>query len=65
MPVPEKKSLVNVLMERQLIDRLDEYRFEHRFPSRAAAITWLLERALEQNPKPEKRQRQGIEEAVR
>ena len=34
----------------------DEYRYKHRFPTRAAAIKWLLTAALDQKlaPKGEK-----------
>jgi hypothetical protein len=31
---------------------LDDFRFRHRFDFRAAAIKWLLDWALKQNPKP-------------
>jgi hypothetical protein len=35
------------------LKRLDDYRFKHQFPWTAAAIKWLLEWSLKQNPKPE------------
>lgn len=43
-------KLVNVLMEPDLIERLDDFRYTKRFPSRAAAIKWLLTWALDQAP---------------
>ena len=43
-------KLVNVLMDPDLIERLDDFRFTKRFPSRAAAIKWLLTWALDQEP---------------
>lgn len=43
-------KLVNVLMEPEMIERLDDFRFEKRFQSRAAAIKWLLTWALDQEP---------------
>ena len=51
--VPSDKPLLNFIVEPALLQRLDDYRFKHRFPTRAAAIKWLLEWALKQNPKPE------------
>jgi hypothetical protein len=32
--------------------RADDFRFKHRFESRAAAIKWLLPWVLDQKPKP-------------
>lgn len=50
--MPTEKPLVGLNVEQSLLDRIDDFRFEHRFPSRAAAIKWLLEWALEQHPQP-------------
>lgn len=47
------KPLLNFVIEPELLKRLDDFRFKHRFASRAAAIKWLLEWSLKQNPKPE------------
>lgn len=52
---PSKLPLLHFVAESDLIQRLDDYRFTHRFPSRAAAIKWLLEWALAQNPAPPQR----------
>lgn len=46
------KTLLNFLIEAELLKRVDDFRFKHRFDSRAAAIKWLLAWALQQNPKP-------------
>ena len=35
-----------------ILKRLDDFRFKHRFMSRAAAVKWLLEFALDQKPVP-------------
>jgi hypothetical protein len=40
------KPLLNFVIEPELLKRLDDYRFKHRFDSRAAAIKWLLDAAL-------------------
>ena len=47
-----KPQLLNFVIDRRLLSKIDDFRFEHRFPSRAAAIKWLLEWSLSQNPKP-------------
>lgn len=44
------KTLMHVSMEDDLLKRLDDFRFERRFPSRAAALKSLLRWALTQNP---------------
>lgn len=50
--VPSTKPVINLVMDQELIDRVDDFRFAHRFPSRAAAIKWLLEWGLDQRPAP-------------
>lgn len=46
------KPFLSFLVEPELLKKLDDFRFKHRFDSRAAAIKWLLSWALQQNPKP-------------
>ncbi len=50
--MPSDKPLINFVIDRDLLKRVDDFRFAHRFASRAAAIKWLLVYALDQNPKP-------------
>ncbi len=38
--------LLTFVVEKELLDKLDNFRFENRFQSRAEAIRWLLEWAL-------------------
>ena len=45
-------KLLTFLIGEDLLQRIDDFRFAHRFPSRAAAIKWLIEWALAQNPTP-------------
>jgi hypothetical protein len=52
MPASDKPYL-NFVIDRDLLKRLEDYRFRHRFPTRAAAIKWLLDWALKQNPSKE------------
>ena len=47
------KPLLNFVIDKGLLKRLDDFRFKNRFPSRAGAIKWLLDFALKQKPKPE------------
>lgn len=46
------KPFLSFLVDPSLLKRLDEFRFKHRFESRAAAIKWLLDWALSQKPAP-------------
>jgi hypothetical protein len=54
--MPSEKPLLNFVIEPDLLKRVDDFRFHYRFSSRAAAIKWLLEWALKQNPKPPKQE---------
>jgi metal-responsive CopG/Arc/MetJ family transcriptional regulator len=47
-------SFVHLRLKRELLEKIDDFRFTHRFESRTQAIHWLLEFALSQNPKPKK-----------
>jgi hypothetical protein len=48
-----EKQLLNFIIDQDLLQRIDDFRFERRFPTRAGAIKWLLDWALRQAPKPE------------
>ncbi len=48
----DDKQYLSFLVELGLLERIDDYRFNNRFPNRAAAIKWLLDWALQQNPEP-------------
>jgi hypothetical protein len=47
-------SFVHLRLKKELLKKLDDFRFDNRFESRTEAIHWLLEFALSQNPKPKK-----------
>lgn len=49
-PKPHEKQYVNVLFERDLLKRIDDFRFKNRLASRTEAIRWLLRWAIEQKP---------------
>jgi hypothetical protein len=46
------KPMLHLVIDPDLLHRLDDFRFEKRFQSRAAAIVWLLAHALDEQPQP-------------
>ena len=50
--MPNEKPLLNFVVEPDLLKRIDDFRYKQRFPTRAAAIKWLLDWALSQKPAP-------------
>lgn len=50
--MPSKKPLLAFVIDWDLLQAIDDFRFRCRFESRAAAIKWLLTWALRQNPSP-------------
>jgi len=48
----EDKTILNFVATKEFIEKIDDYRFKHRFKTRAEAIRFLIEWALKQNPKP-------------
>jgi metal-responsive CopG/Arc/MetJ family transcriptional regulator len=51
--VPSSKPFVHLVLDDELLQRIDDFRFGFRLPSRSAAIRWLIVAALDQNPIPE------------
>lgn len=49
--MPSKKPFLSFVIDTELLNKVDDFKFKNRFTSRAAAIKWLLEWALNQNPK--------------
>jgi len=49
------KPFLHFIVDEDLLKRLDGFRFENHFESRAAAIKWLLASALDAKLKPTKR----------
>jgi hypothetical protein len=45
-----EKPFLSFVIEPELLKRIDDFRFKHRFESRAAATRWLLDWALNQKP---------------
>jgi metal-responsive CopG/Arc/MetJ family transcriptional regulator len=48
------KQMVNMLYDMDLLKRIDNFRFQHRFDSRTEAIRWLIQAALDKRLKPAK-----------
>jgi hypothetical protein len=48
------KPFLSFLIEPALLKRVDDFRYKHRFPTRAAAIKWLLSAALDAKLAPPK-----------
>lgn len=49
--MPSDKPFLHFVVDPELLKRLDDFRFKQRFDSRAAALKWLLNWALNQRPK--------------
>jgi metal-responsive CopG/Arc/MetJ family transcriptional regulator len=50
----KQQQYVNVLFDAMLIQKIDDFRFSNRFPSRTEAIRWLIQAALDKKLKPPK-----------
>jgi len=48
--MPSNKPLINFVIDPEMRDRIDKFRWKEQFETRAAAIKWLLDWALDQNP---------------
>ena len=44
------KQMLTFLIEMELLHRIDDFRYDNRFPTRAGAIRWLLAWALGRSP---------------
>ncbi len=56
--MPTEKPRYTVIVDDELLKRIDDFRFEHRYPSRSAATLELIRlgmEALEQKQKQEKK----------
>ncbi len=45
--VPSNKPFVHLVIDPELIERIDDFRFSFRLPSRSHAIRYLIEAGLE------------------
>lgn len=49
---PSEKPFLSFVIDEDLLEWLDDFRYAERFPSRAAALKWIIRWAREQQPKP-------------
>ena len=49
----KRTEKLQVMLSDEELQAIDDWRFEHRLPTRAAAIRELLKRGLQTNPDPE------------
>jgi metal-responsive CopG/Arc/MetJ family transcriptional regulator len=49
--MPSEKPFLSFVVPEELLSEIDTFRFTNRFPSRAAAIIWLIEWGLKNNEK--------------
>jgi hypothetical protein len=54
MSPPSDKPMLTFVIDRDLLGRVDDFRYENRFPTRAGAIRWLLDWALRKAPRPDR-----------
>jgi hypothetical protein len=52
MVTADDKQMVHLRLEETLIRQLEDFRFRHRFPTRTAAVKWLLRAALQRKLAP-------------
>jgi hypothetical protein len=57
MPADKTKPVVNLRLDADLLEQIDEYRFEQRFRSRMAALEFLLRYAVKRKPVPSPEER--------
>lgn len=50
MEPSKDKQMLTFVVEVDLLTRIDDFRYDNRFPTRAGAIRWLLEWALRRAP---------------
>jgi metal-responsive CopG/Arc/MetJ family transcriptional regulator len=49
----DKKLVLNFVIDPELLERIDEYRFRNKFPARAGAVKHLIEKALALDEPPQ------------
>ena len=53
--MPTEKPRYTVIVDKELLKRIDDFRFENRYPSRSAATLDLIRLGLEEIEKRQKR----------
>jgi metal-responsive CopG/Arc/MetJ family transcriptional regulator len=52
--MPTKQPVVTMIFPKELLERVEDYRYENRIPSRTEALRQLLEKGLKQYEKTKK-----------
>ena len=59
--MPTGKPRYTVIVDEELLKRIDDFRFENRYPSRSAATLELIRLGLEQLEKDQKKEKRDEE----
>jgi Arc/MetJ-type ribon-helix-helix transcriptional regulator len=51
--VAKDYTIINILIPDELLEQIEDYRFQKRFKNRAEAIRYLLEYAVKHSPEKE------------
>ena len=51
------KQMLTFVVDLDLLNEIDDYRYDNRFPTRAGAIRWLLQWAVNKAPPPARKRR--------
>ena len=49
--MPTEKPIITLAVEKEFLERIDDYRFENRIPTRSEAIRRLIDQALKKYEK--------------
>jgi hypothetical protein len=47
---PEGGTFVNIMLDKQMLSDIDDFRYANRIPTRTEAMRWLMGFALQQDP---------------
>ena len=53
----DDKQMLTFVVDLDLLNEIDDFRYDNRFPTRAGAIRWLLDWAVKKAPAPTKKRR--------
>lgn len=50
--MPSQKPFLSFVVDKELLDKIDEYRFKYRFESRAETIRFLIQKSIDEDEPP-------------
>jgi len=59
-PTEENSKYLSLLLDETLLADIDEFRFDHRFESRTAAMRWLLRTGLDRKLAPKAAKKKAV-----